>query len=165
MNFNLRAFAMSASVLTLSLASLPSEAVNANRTRTVFPSAACEPATFLVSQLRHRPNSFRNESSSGIYVTCSIPADSNATAVTSTGLKVQNTSGVTVNVTCSMTNMEDPNANSTTTYPQTIPLTAGAGTYISWNAGPYRQTSYSCLLQPGVEIGLIYQYFTEDVGS
>lgn len=142
------------------------------QTRRDFSQAVevCQPATFTVSRVRNRPFGVRNESTGPLYMTCAMKGDDmSARGGYRVFLRVGNQGTTSATVNCTM--LDGSAFALKGTYPQSLTVPAGGTEFFSWvsadlgSGASWDWTSFSCLLQPNVEIQYMGKEYLEEVGA
>lgn len=152
--------------------SSPADAATAQVLEATNASGVCQPATFTVAKVRQRPEGTRNESSGPLYMTCAATGGYNGNASGSAEifyLTATNTGASQQTINCTF--FDGVKLSGLAAYPQSLSAAAGNTIIFEWdsvdlNGGTkWEAGSFSCLLQPGVEINTIYMGRHQEIGT
>lgn len=176
---------LSTALSTTLLAIASPTAAAGTLTRSDFQSASgmCNPATYVVSQVRNRPSGIRNESGSTLYVTCSAMGDwrtdnlnPHYNAPYQIRLRVANFDSTDQTINCTLlTGIPSGSAAGGTTqgaFPQGELVESGTVKTFIWTAASllgstqdFGPPQFSCALPPQTEVQYYMNFYYEDIGS
>lgn len=122
-------------------------------------------------QIRKRPLAIANEGTQAAFVSCSLPGNSNALDTDYFGVALRNTRPVGIIMQCTLIEgLDSPVGADPEYHSKQIALAPGAHAVLSWDkteagGNMQAQVNLSCLIAPGVQIGMLYINHEVDVGA
>lgn len=159
------------SILALSCAHLAHGATRWTQDA-VGATGACQAALpAYEGQIRKRPLAIANEGTQAAFVSCSLPGNSNALDTNYFGVALRNTRQYGIIMQCTLIEGVDSPVGANPEYhSKQIALAPGVHTLLTWDktetgGNMQAQVNLSCLVAPGIQIGMLYVNHEVDVGD